>query len=116
MIDNGVFIAFGSDWPVTSEVPLRGLAVPVNRLSPGADNEEGWNTSEAITMNESLTFYTQNVAHQMFRENERGGLEVGMKADFIVLDRDLFHVDPKDVSTVTIKTLYRNGFPVGVSS
>ena len=116
MLKNGVFIAFGSDWPVTSEDPLRGLAVPINRLSPGAEHEDGWNTSEAITMDESLTFYTKNVAHQMFRENERGGLEVGMKADFIVLERDLFQVDPKDVSTVTIKALYRNGSPVGIYS
>ena len=67
-------------------------------------------------MGESLTFYTRNVAHQMFREEERGGLEVGMKADFIVLEKDLFHVDPKDVSTVTIKALYRNGSPVGIYS
>lgn len=112
MIDNGVFIAFGSDWPVTSEDPLRGLAVPVNRLSPGAANEDGWNTSEAITMDESLSFYTKNVAHQMFRENERGGLEAGMKADFIVLESDLLQVDPKDVPSVSIKALYRNGSPV----
>ena len=116
MLDNGVFIAFGSDWPVTSEDPLRALAVPVNRLSPGSEKEDGWNTSEAITMGEALTFYTKNVAHQMFREKERGGLEVGMKADFIVLEKDLFHVDPKDVSTVTIKALYRNGSPVGIYS
>jgi predicted amidohydrolase YtcJ len=52
----------------------------------------------------------------MFREKERGGLEVGMKADFIVLEKDLFHVDPKDVFTVTIKALYRNGSPVGIYS
>ena len=116
MLDSGVSIAFGSDWPVTSENPLRALAVPVNRVSPGAKNEDGWNTSEAITMEESLTFYTKNVAHQMFREEERGELEVGMKADFIVLERDLFRVDPKDVFTVSIKALYRNGSPVGIDS
>ncbi len=116
MLDNGVFIAFGSDWPVTSENPLRALAVPINRLSPGTENEDGWNTSEAITMCESLTFYTKNVAQQMFREEERGALEIGMKADFIVLERDLFHVDPKEVATVNIKALYRNGSPVGIYS
>jgi predicted amidohydrolase YtcJ len=116
MLDNGVFIAFGSDWPVTSENPLRALAVPINRLSPGTENEDGWNTPEAITMGESLTFYTKNVAQQMFREEERGALEIGMKADFIVLERNLFHVDPKEVATVNIKALYRNGSPVGIYS
>lgn len=113
MIENEISIAFGSDWPVTSEVPLNALAVPVNRLKPGKKSGEGWNISEAITMNESLTFYTKNVAYQMFREQERGTLEIGKKADFIVLDKNLLKIDPQEVSTVGIKAFYQNGQKVG---
>ena len=49
LIDSGATIAFGSDWPVTSEVPLRALGVPVNRLAPGSKDADGWNIGEAIT-------------------------------------------------------------------
>ena len=109
LIDSGATIAFGSDWPVTSEVPLRALGVPVNRLAPGAKDAEGWNIAEAITVDESLTFYTKNAAYQMFREHERGSLEAGMKADFIVLEKNLFEIDPSEVSSVVINALYQNG-------
>ena len=112
MINNGAMIAFGSDWPVTSQIPLQALAVPVNRLGPGVQGEQGWNISEAITMEESLTFYTANAAYQLFREDERGRLEIGMSADFIVLEKNPFHIDPSGVSTIAIKTLYKNGTKV----
>ena len=112
LIESGSMIAFGSDWPVTTEVPLLGLGVPVNRLKPGEQNAVGWNTSEAITMEEALTFYTKNVAYQMFRENERGQLEVGMKADFIVLNKNPLTTDPSQVSNIDIQALYQNGFRV----
>jgi len=116
MINSGVKLAFGSDWPVTSEIPLRGLGVPIHRLDPDAHAEQGWNPSEAITVNESLVFYTKNVAYQMFREKERGELEAGMKADFLVLDRNLLEINPHEISTVVIKALYQNGKLVGASS
>jgi predicted amidohydrolase YtcJ len=116
MINSGVKIAFGSDWPVTSEIPLRGLGVPVHRLDPDANAGLGWNLSEAITVDESLVFYTKNVAYQMFRENERGELDVGMTADFITLDRNLLEINPQEISAVSIKALYQNGALVGASS
>jgi predicted amidohydrolase YtcJ len=116
MVENGVTIAFGSDWPVTSQIPLRALAVPVNRLGPGSQGENGWNIFESITIKDSLTFYTENVAYQMFREQERGALEIGKKADFIVLDKNLLEIDSWQISTVGIKVLYKNGWPVGNSS
>ena len=60
-------------------------------------------------MDESLTFYTANVAYQLFRENERGAINVGLKADFIVLEKNPLEIDPSEVSTVVIKALYQNG-------
>lgn len=112
MLENGVTIAFGSDWPVTSQVPLEALAVPVNRLKPSEKIGESWNLSEAITMDESLTFYTKNIAHQMFREQSRGALEPGMKADFLVLSENPLTLDPSEVSKMVIKSIYQNGLKI----
>ena len=109
LIDSGAQIAFGSDWPVTSEIPLLALSVPVNRLAPGSTSSPGWSLEQAITMNESLTFYTKNVAYQMFRNHERGSLAAGFKADFLVLNKNLLEINPCEVSTVTIKEFYQNG-------
>jgi hypothetical protein len=67
-------------------VPLEALHVPVTRTNPAASSTQPWNIAQAITENEALTFYTRNVAYQMFREDERGSLEVGKIADFLLLD------------------------------
>ena len=112
MLENGVTIAFGSDWPVTSQIPLRALGVPVNRLAPGVKDADGWNIAEAITLEESLTFYTKNAAYQLFRENDRGQLEVGMKADFLALNRNPLTIDPSEVSKISIKAVYQNGLQI----
>jgi predicted amidohydrolase YtcJ len=81
-------IAFGSDWPVTSHVPMQAIAVPVTRSNPADGVTQPWVIEEALTMDESLTFYTKNAAYQLFRENEFGTLEVGMRAAFLIMDSD----------------------------
>jgi len=112
MLRNGIAIAFGSDWPVTSEIPLRALAVPVHRTNPTNPSGQGWNIAESITMEESLTCYTANVAYQLFRENERGSLKVGMLADFVVLDRNPLKTEPEEVASIAIIEVYQKGIKV----
>jgi predicted amidohydrolase YtcJ len=112
LIESGATIAFGSDWPVTSQIPLLALAVPVNRLQPGEKSGGNWNISEAITMEESLTFYTKNVAYQLFREQERGALEIGMKADFLVLSENPLTIDPSEVIEIVIKSIFQDGLRI----
>lgn len=109
MLDAGAMISYGSDWPVTSQVPLEALAVPVHRQSPDGYPAQGWSKQEAITIEESLTFYTSSVAYQLFKEKDLGKLEVGMRADFVVLDRNPLEVDPHEISSIKIVDLYKAG-------
>ena len=88
MVKAGAMIAFGSDWPVTSHIPLQAISVPVTRTNAADGVTEPWVIEQALTMDESLTFYTKNAAYQLFRENEFGALEVGKRAAFLVLDSD----------------------------
>jgi predicted amidohydrolase YtcJ len=112
MLDAGVMISYGSDWPVTSHVPLQALAVPVHRQSPDGYPKEGWSKQEAITIEESMTFYTRNVAFQTFREESLGRLEVGMRADFVILDRNPATTSAQQIRELEIVALYRKGQPV----
>lgn len=88
MVNAGAMIAFGSDWPVTSHIPLQAISVPVTRTNAADGVTEPWVIEQALTMDESLTFYTKNAAYQLFREKEFGALEVGKRAAFLVLDSD----------------------------
>ena len=111
MVDAGVAIAYGSDWPVTSENPLLALAVPVHRTEPGSINEP-WSPDQAITLEESWGFYTSAVAYQNFREDELGSLEIGMRADLLILDRNPFEQDVQEIHTLKIEEIYKAGVRV----
>ena len=109
VIDSGAQVSFGSDWPITDFTPLAALAVPVHRQSPDHQPPEGWSIDQAITIEESMHFYTAAVAQQLFRENDYGTLEIGKVADFIILDRNLLEVDPHEVCKIKVLATYRRG-------
>jgi predicted amidohydrolase YtcJ len=87
MLSHHIPLAFGTDYPVESINPFRGLYAAITR-----QNEAGTKTyepQEKLTLNEALYAYTQGSAYADFREKEKGRLEPGFLADFIVLDRDI---------------------------
>ncbi len=84
LIDTGIPTAFSSDSPVELPDPLAGIR---------AAKELGINAEE------SLRAYTREGAYQEFRENEKGGFEDGMIADFIVLSRPISDGETKVVAT-----------------
>ncbi len=111
MVDAGIDIAFGSDWPITSEVPLLALGVPVHRSEPGS-KAAPWSPEQAITLDESWAFYTTGVAYQNYREHDLGALEIGMRADFIVLDQNPWVIDVREIHRVKITAVYKAGVQV----
>ena len=108
-LDNKTRVAFGSDWPVTSEIPLEGIAVPVHRQTPDRKPEGGWMPEETITIQEAFQSYTHEVAYQAFEEESWGTLAAGYNADFIIFDRNPFECDPHDVPSIKVLKTYRNG-------
>ena len=106
LLDLETRISFGSDWPVTSHKPLDAIFIPVLRKLPGSKSEP-WNINEAITLEESLTAYTANAAHQLFSESEIGKLETGMRANFVILDKS-----PFETTNVAIKSVWIDGLEV----
>ena len=109
VIDSGAQVSFGSDWPITDFTPMAALAVPVHRQSPDRQPPEGWSIDQAITIEESMHFYTAAVATQLFREQNFGTLEVGKVADFIILDQSPLEVDPHHVRKIKVLATYRRG-------
>jgi predicted amidohydrolase YtcJ len=86
-LDHNVVLAFGTDYPVELINPFRGLYSAITR-----QNEAGTQTfqpQEKLTLSEAIYAYTQASAFAEFREHQKGRLEPGYLADFIVLDRDI---------------------------
>jgi predicted amidohydrolase YtcJ len=92
-LDHNVTLAFGTDYPVESINPFRGLYAATTR-----QNEAGTMTfqpQERVSLNEAVYAYTQASAFAEFREHQKGRLEPGYLADIIVLDCDITTVSPQ---------------------
>jgi predicted amidohydrolase YtcJ len=109
MLKSGARIAYGSDWPVTSQVPLEALAVPTHRQSPDRKPEGGWSPHESISVEQSLSFYTHGVAYQNYKEERYGEIKVGAEADLMILSQNPLTCDLHDVSKISVVTVFKRG-------
>ncbi|HEY6375885.1 MAG TPA: amidohydrolase, partial [Edaphobacter sp.] len=106
-LDHNVTLAFGTDYPVESVNPFRGLYAAVTR-----QNEAGTKTyqpQEKITLNEALYAYTQASAYAENEEKLKGRLEPGYLADFVVLDRDITKATPQELLHTQVLRTIVNG-------
>jgi predicted amidohydrolase YtcJ len=96
-------LAFGSDWPVASLNPGRGMAVALNRLlhPPIPD--------QRLTMPEILDAYTRDGAYTIFEEARLGTLEAGKLADIVVLRGDVVGHPPTAALDLTVAATVFNG-------
>jgi len=94
-LDAGVPLAFGTDYPVEPITPFRGLYAAVTRRSE--DGKHEFFPDEKLTIEQAIAAYTTGAAYAEFAENDKGLLQPGMLADFVVLDRDITRVEPGDI-------------------
>ncbi len=97
MLDNGVTLAFGSDWFVAPPTPLEGLYAAVTRRTLDDAHPGGWVPDQKITLDEALRAYTVGGAYASYEEDLKGTLELGKLADVVVIDRDLFDIAPEEI-------------------
>ena len=103
-LDHGVTLAFGTDYPVESISPFRGLYAAVTRAN--VEGTQTFEPQEKLTMDEAIYAYTQASAFAEFREKTKGRLEPGFLADMVVLDRDITKAAPQEVlHTVVLRTV-----------
>ncbi|MDR2373563.1 MAG: amidohydrolase family protein [Bifidobacteriaceae bacterium] len=94
-LDAGIKLAGGSDWPVSPNPnPWWGIHGLVTRTNPTGEVPGAYRPDQALTVREALSLYTTNVADAAGLGSRAGSLEVGKAADFIVVDRDPFKIDP----------------------
>lgn len=87
LLDRGAVLVFGSDWPVVSIDPFLGVEAAVTgRTLDGRI----WMPQENLTIAEALRCYTSRAAFGLKAEDEIGRIAIGLRADFVVLDRSPF--------------------------
>ena len=106
MLDSGARLAFGSDFPVERVNPFLGIYAAVTRQDSEGNPPGGWYPEQRLTVYEAVAAFTSGAAYAQFQEDQLGMIKAGMKADFTVIDRDIFLVDPVEIlDTVTLMTI-----------
>lgn len=100
LIDAGVPVCAGSDFPPGPFAPMMGLQGMVTRKGW---NGEIWGPSQKITVQEGLKVLTTNGAHASFEEDLKGTLSVGKLADMVLLDADPTAIDPEKIKDIRVQ-------------
>ena len=100
-------MASSSDFPVTIPFdPLLGIQLGITRSEAGKVQEAILWPDERVSLEDMIASFTYNGAYANFLENETGSIEVGKQADIVVLDQNLFEIQPVEIAkTKVILTL-----------
>jgi hypothetical protein len=94
-------LAFGSDCPVEIPDPLAGIhAAVTRRRADGSPGPAGWRPDQRLTVEQAVRAYTEGAAMAAGKQAELGRIAPGMRADFTILDRDIFSIDPHEIREV----------------
>ncbi len=109
LLDSGVLIVFGSDWPVVTINPFSGIdsAVGARTLAGNV-----WLASHSLTLTEALRAYTVSPPKAIHREDRLGTIEVGKLADVVILNDDPFAMRSEKLAEVRVGMTIVGGVPV----
>jgi len=102
-------IALGTDFPVEKVNPMLTFYAAVARKDLNNFPENGFQTENALTREETLKGMTIWAAYSNFEEKEKGSIEVGKFADFIILDQDIMTIDINKVPNTKVIKTFSNG-------
>ncbi|HEX9473665.1 MAG TPA: amidohydrolase [Steroidobacteraceae bacterium] len=105
--DAGALIAGGSDWNVSSFNPFEAMEHAVTRCEKRG--KEPLLPEQGLGLQDILDAYTINAAFALRQERTTGSLEPGKRGDFIVLDRDIFAIDPFSLHETRVLATYLDG-------
>lgn len=109
LLDQAGIVALGTDFPVEQVNPFLTFYAAVDRQDTKNYPEGGFMKEQALSREETLKGMTIWAAYSNFEEEEKGSIEPGKFADFIILDRDIMQVEIDNVPNTKVISTYVNG-------
>ncbi len=106
-LDNGIIAGGGSDVPVTPLSPWWGVMAAVARKEMMSGTVLA--PEERLSVPQALALYTRNGAYIGLEEKDKGSLEPGKLADFIVIDRDILGIAPEEIKDIRVLDTFVDG-------
>ena len=105
----GAPISLGTDAPVEDCNPFPNIYCAVTRKGLDGKPEGGFYPEEKMEVEDVIDAYTIGSAYNEFKEDFKGRLKPGYVADLIVLDRDIFTIDEKEIKDIKVHKTMVNG-------
>lgn len=102
LLDANAILAFGTDWSVAPLDPMQTIYAAVTRRTIDGKNSKGWIPEQKISVEEAVRAYTVGSAHAEFAEKEKGSITPGKLADLVIVSRDIFKIDPKEIEKAKV--------------
>ena len=102
-------VALGTDFPIEKVNPMHTFYAAVARKDIENYPENGFRKEEGLSREETLKGMTIWAAYSNFEENEKGSIEKGKFADFVVLDQNIMTVSEKEIPTIKVVANFING-------
>ena len=109
LLDQAGILALGTDFPVEEVSPFLTFYAAVARQDTDNFPEDGFMKEQALSREETLKGMTIWAAYANFEEEEKGSIEPGKFADFIILDRDIMKVENSEIPEIKVLETYVNG-------
>lgn len=109
LLQQNGWIPLGTDFPVEDISPFKTFYAAVFRMDAKGYPEGGFQMENALSRKEAIRGMTIWAAKSNFEEDEKGSLEKGKWADFIILNKDLMTIDAKDVLNTSVLSTYIGG-------
>ncbi len=102
-------LALGTDYPVEQVNPFLTFYAAVARQDTSGYPDGGFLPEQSLSREETLRGMTIWAAYSNFEEDEKGSLEVGKAADFIITSKDLITIPVNEIPTFKVDATYING-------
>jgi predicted amidohydrolase YtcJ len=112
LLDQNGWIPLGTDFPVEDISPFKTFYAAVFRIDAKGYPQGGYQKENALSRQEAMRGMTIWAAKSNFEEGEKGSLEKGKFADFVILDKDLMAIEAKDVLSTSVLSTYIGGTEV----
>ncbi len=102
MLEAGIQVMFSSDCPVCDPSPLVNIQAAVTRQRDDATPEGGWHPELRVSVEQAVRAYTSTPAKAYGQEDVTGSISPGKRADVVVLERNIYEIDPLEINRTKV--------------
>ena len=109
LLDSKAILAFGTDWTVAPLDPMLTVYAAVTRRTLDGKHPDGWVPEQKITVEEAVRAYTLGSAYAEFQDTVKGTVSVNKYADIVMLDKNIFEINPNDIPNAKVVMTIMDG-------